>query len=231
MTVLQTDIAPVAHIAEVAQLVKPANGFHVEPRCRVCRNPTLSRKINELLTTGASYAMVLRAIQGENDDLSKRDRVTIDSIRNHTTRHFPVQNGAKATYRAILEQRARENAIDFVNGVATALTPMALYETVMVKAYENLVDPDTKVDVNTGMIAAGRLHAMTEARANGTSMSEMRVEVGRIIAAVKSTVPESMWPEIMRKMDADEEASEPLAYGVEEFDPADDGFEDEEFDE
>ncbi len=27
----------------------------------------------------------------------------------------------------------------------------------MVKGYETLVDPDTKVDVNTAMIAAGRL--------------------------------------------------------------------------
>ena len=39
--------------------------------------------------------------------------------------------------------------------MATAITPMAFYETVMVKGYETLVDPDTKVDVNTGMIAAG----------------------------------------------------------------------------
>ncbi len=47
--------------------------------------------------------MVLRALDGENDKLDKRDQVTIDSIHNHTSRHFPVQNAAKATYRAILE--------------------------------------------------------------------------------------------------------------------------------
>jgi hypothetical protein len=41
--------------------------------------------------------------------------------------------------------------------VATAITPMALYETIMVKGYQTLVDPDTKIDVNTAMIAAGRL--------------------------------------------------------------------------
>lgn len=44
-----------------------------------------------------------------------------------------------------------------VAGVATALTPAAYFETVMVKGYETLVDSDTKVDVNTGMIAAARL--------------------------------------------------------------------------
>ena len=69
--------------------------------------------------------MILRALQYDNDQLDTPDRVTIDSIRNHTARHFPVQNVAKATYRAILERRAKENGVDFVKGVATAITPMA----------------------------------------------------------------------------------------------------------
>ena len=60
--------------------------------------------------------------------------MTIDSIRNHCGRHFPVQNVAQATYREILERRAQENHVDFVEGVATALTPMAFFETVMVKS-------------------------------------------------------------------------------------------------
>ena len=45
--------------------------------------------------------------------------------------------------------------IDFVEGVATALTPMALYETVMVRGYETLIAQDTTVDVKTAMLAAG----------------------------------------------------------------------------
>ncbi len=99
--------------------------------------------------------MILRTLEQDNAKLDKRDRVTIDSIRHHTKRHFPVQNVARATYRAILERRAQENGVDFVKGVATAITPMAFYETVMVKGYETLVDSGTTVDVNTGMIAAG----------------------------------------------------------------------------
>ena len=57
------------------------------------------------------------------------------SIRSETTatQHFPVQNIAKATYREILERRAQENEVDFVEGVATALTPIAFFEIVMVK--------------------------------------------------------------------------------------------------
>jgi hypothetical protein len=51
----------------------------------VCRNDGVRRKVNDLLATGSSYAMVLRALGQDNAELDKCDRVTIDSIRNHTT--------------------------------------------------------------------------------------------------------------------------------------------------
>jgi hypothetical protein len=158
------------------------------------------QKVNDMLATGLSYAMVLRALQEDNARLNKTDRVTIDSIRNHTARHFPVQNFAKFTYRHILERRAQENGLDFIKGVATAITPIAYYETVMAKGYESLVDPDTTVDVNTGMIAAGRLQGLIEPRASGTSMADILVQLDRIINAVQSAVPEQMWGDIVEKL-------------------------------
>ena len=36
----------------------PRNGFHLEPRCRVCRNVPVRKKVNEMLATGASYAFI-----------------------------------------------------------------------------------------------------------------------------------------------------------------------------
>jgi hypothetical protein len=78
----------------------------------------------------ASYAMVLRALADDNAKLEKNDRVTIDSIRNHTVRHFPVQQVARAAYREILERRAKDNSVDFIEGVATAITPLAVLESV-----------------------------------------------------------------------------------------------------
>ena len=155
MTVTEAITESVSETVESIELPAVLHQFPLEPRCRVCRNDQLRTKVNDMLATGVSYAMILRALQKDNDQLDTPDRVTIDSIRNHTTRHFPVQNVAKATYRRILERRAQENGVDFVKGVATAITPMAFFETVMVKGYETLVDSDTKVDVNTGMIAAG----------------------------------------------------------------------------
>ena len=80
---------------------------------------------------------------------------------------------AKATYRDILERRARENAVDFVEGVATALTPIAFFETFMVKSYEALGDSDTRVDVNTGIVAASRLKAVIGPRDYSIDIAEM----------------------------------------------------------
>ena len=122
----------------------PRNGFHLEPRCRVCRNDEMRTKVNDMLAAGASYAFIVRALGEHNANCDKRDLVSIDSVRTHAARHYPVQNVAGATYRDILEQRAQENRVDFVAGVATALTPLAFYETVMVKGYETLVDSSTK---------------------------------------------------------------------------------------
>ena len=90
-------------------------------RDAACAETTVVRKkVNDMLATGASYAMVVRALAADNAELDKCDRVTIDSVRNHCARHFPVQSVAKATYREILERRAQENRVDFVEGVATA---------------------------------------------------------------------------------------------------------------
>ena len=95
-------------ITDSMQLAGPADRFHVEPRCRVCRNEQLCKKVNEMLAAGAGYTYILRALGADNACLDKRDRVTIDSVRKHCELHFPVQQAARATYRDILERRARE---------------------------------------------------------------------------------------------------------------------------
>ena len=84
--------------------------------------------------------MIVRALATTTPISTQRDRVTIDSVRTHATKHFPVQSVAKATYRDIVERRAQENRVDFVEGVATALTPLAFYEVAMNKAFRALVD-------------------------------------------------------------------------------------------
>jgi hypothetical protein len=169
----------------------PVDRLYLEPRCHVCRDDEVRKKVNDLLASGASYAVTLRALGND-----KAVGVTQDSIRRHAERHFPVQNVARATYREILERRAKENSIDFIEGVATAITPMALLETVMVKGYEKLVDPATEVDVKTGMLAACRLQEMIDSHADQADWVSTRAEMGRIVEVVRAFVPCERWPEV-----------------------------------
>ena len=142
-----------------------------------------------MLATGSSYAFIVRAL-GE-DNASSTGVIWSRSIPSETIASgiFRSSKLPRATYRDILERRAQENGIDFVEGVATAITPLAFFETVMVKSYETLVDSDTKVDVNTGIMAAGRLQSLIDSRDYDHELLVMKVQMAAICAAVKSTVP------------------------------------------
>ena len=200
-------------IIDTLPLAAYVENIHLEPRCRVCRNDDMRKKVNSLLANGLSYAGIVRAVEADNAALAPCDRVTIDSVRNHTRRHFPVQDAAKATYRQILERRAEQNGIDFVNGVATALTPVAFFEIVMLKAFESLIDPDTAVDVTAGMIAAGKLHALLPARDGESDLARLKAQVAQIGEAVRAAVPQEMWADIVAKLDELEPRSRDFAVG------------------
>ena len=138
-----------------------------------------------------------------------------------------MQDAAKATYRQILERRAEQNGIDFVNGLTTALTPMAFFEIVMLKAFESLIDPDTTVDVPAGMIAAGRLQALLPARNGESDLARLKAQVVQIGEAVRATVPQPMWGQIFAKLDE----LEPRSCDITEGDDLDESGEPDDFDE
>ena len=207
---------------ESMELATRINGFHLEPRCRVCRNDLVRKKVNAMLACGGSYAQIVRALGEDNAHLDKSDQVTVDSVRTHTTKHFPVQQTAHATYREILERRARENQVDFVEGVAIALTPIAFYEVVMTKAFRTLVDDRTEVSVETGLRAAEKLQSVLDGRDWGTEVLELKVQLGNISKAVHSVVPQSMWAAIAEQLEELEQHPEVLDVGTDSFDDADD---------
>ena len=228
MSVSQATLDIVEESVESMELAT-RNGFHLEPRCRVCRNDLVRKKVNAMLACGGSYAQIVRALGEDNAHLDKRDQVTVDSVRTHTTKHFPVQQTAHATYREILERRARENQVDFVEGVAIALTPMAFYEIVMAKAFRTLVDDGIEVSVETGLRAAEKLQSVLDGRERGTDVLELKVQLGQILEAVKSTVPQELWGEIIRQLEQLEQHPEALDVEADAFDDADDGYDPTEF--
>jgi len=75
-----------------------------------------------------------------------------------------------------------------------------------------------KVDVRTGIIAAGRLQSLTDSRDYSIDIAEMRVQVSKIRGAVRSVVPQSMWGAIVEKLEELEQHSEALDVGEDAFD-------------
>ena len=92
----------------------------------------------------------------------------------------------------------------------------------MVKSYETLVDSNAGVDVNTGMVAAGRLQSLIDSRDYSRDLLLMKVQLDQVCDAVKSTVPQEMWSEIIEKLDEAEQHQEALSVGRNSFDDADD---------
>ncbi len=133
-----------------------------------------------------------------------------------------MQQTTHATYREILERRARENQVDFVEGVAVALTPMAFYEVVMIKAFRTLVDDGAEVSVETGLRAAEKLQSVLDGRERGTDVLELKVQVGQISEAVRAVVPQSMWGAIVEKLEQLEQHPAALNVGTNSFDDDDD---------
>ena len=75
---------------------------------------------------------------------------------------------------------------------------------------------------NTGMVAAGRLQSLIDSRDYSREMLVMKVQLDQICDAVKSTVPQEMWGEIIEKLEELEQHSEALDVGTDSFDDADD---------
>lgn len=172
----------------------PSESF-IEPRCRICRDDEIRDRVNNLLAQGLSYAAIVRAVDAEDE------AVSVDSVRRHSDRHFPVQDAARATYREIIERRAREQQVDFVEGLGTALTPAAFFEAVVLKAHQQLVEDRTEVGVQAGLTAASKLQDLSAQSAEDTTLADIMVKQDRIIRAVREFVPEELWPQMVAKIE------------------------------
>ena len=170
----------------------------IEPRCRICRDDEIRQQVNNLLARGLSYAAIVRAVDVGDE------AVSVDSVRRHSDRHFPVQDAARATYREIIERRAREQQVDFVDGLGTALTPIAFLEAVVLKAHQQLVKDEVEVGVHAALTAAVKLQELASQSAENHSVAEMMIQTDKIIRAVREAVPDDLWPAIVERLEAED---------------------------
>ena len=100
--------------------------------------------------------------------------------------------------------------------------PVTFFEVVMNKAFRTLVDDHIEVSVETGLRAAEKLQSVLDGSDRGTEVLELRVQLDRIDEAVRSVVPQSMWAEILAKLEELEQHPETLNVGADSLDDDDD---------
>lgn len=202
--------------------------FNPETRCRICCSQDALDLVNTLISHGLTYAAIMRCLGPVNAARRKNNKITKASLYWHQKNHFNTQEPAKAVYRQIMEDRAKEHELNFIEGTTTGVNAMSYLETMMVKAYKKLTDDNfDNVSVEMGMNAAVKLHDMTRKDAGLAEAAKAMNEMNRIINAVKEVVPEQYYNQILAMLDAGDTGGYVDAERIEEFVDDED---DEEFD-
>lgn len=177
--------------------------FNPETRCRVCQSQDSQDLVNTLLAHGLTYSAILKCLKPVNAARRKNAQITKASLYWHQKNHFNTQEPARAIYRQIMEERAKEHELNFVEGMTTAVNAMSYLETMMVKGYKKLTDDNfDNVSVTDGMAAAVKLHELTRKDAGLAEAAKAMNEMNRIIAAVKEVVPERYFNAILARLES-----------------------------
>lgn len=202
--------------------------FNPETRCRVCQSQDSLDLVNTLMAHGLTYAAIMKCIKPINATRRKNNQITKASLYWHQKNHFNTQEPARAIYRQIMEDRAKEHEVNFIEGTTTGVNAMSYLETMMVKAYKKLTDDNfDNVSVDMGMNAAIKLHELTRKDAGLAEAAKAMNEMNRIIAAVKEVVPERYFNQILAVLDSGD--NKVIEASVESLE-ADDEEDDDEFD-
>lgn len=165
-------------------MVRPAK------RCRICRDDALRPLINKLLSLQLSYPTILDMLSSINNNRPEDEKITRYSLRSHAQNHFDSQQPAVSMYSQIARRRAEQEGLDYETAVGSMLTPLAYYDTVMHKSYEDLLKDQTKPTTSEGMSAAKFIYEVTRKDAGMQEQAEMLAKINRLISVVRAIVPE-----------------------------------------
>ena len=184
--------------------------FRPAAQCRICQTEGASEVVNKMLSYGATHADVLSIVQPLNLRRAKNDQITMNVIGHHARNHFPLEEAANAVYRKLVEKRAAEAEKDFVNGVGGAVTALGFLDVVLQKGYENLIDEDVVVGVDTAIRAAKELAVIEAQRdSNDTDIADIMVKMDQVIKAVREEAPPEVWAKIVARLSPDATTSSP----------------------
>ena len=205
----RTDLIPV-------QIGGDSYEFKYSTKCRVCTADTeVLSAVNGMLINGETYTTIFH----EARDMDKRQRpITYNSVYTHGQRHVP---SASKAVRRIIEERSERMNRDFVEGTKNLLDEYIYSEVVMSKAFEGLTAEGAQVSTKDGLEAAKFLHQIKTGESEGQNLTAVLTQLSEIITAVRNTVPEHMYSQILEKLDNPQKKPVIVNSEVEEEEPYD----------
>lgn len=165
-------------------------------RCRVCKDPVIRNLVNKMISRASTIPDMLDVLEAHNLHLQRdsKPKITSSCLYNHRMRHFDIQSPAGAILRRIQEEEAARSGEDWIEGLGTILTTAAYLKTMMVRGYETVINPAIPVDAEKGAWAALKLDDLRRKDSDGYDRARMLADVGRIVEAARTFVPEDQWP-------------------------------------
>lgn len=210
-------------VTELIEKLRDDGKLTVRPskRCRICRDDVLRPLVNKLLSLQLSYPTIMEMLEGINNNRPEDDRISKDSLWRHAHNHFDAQQPAISMYSQLAQKRAAQEGLDYETAIGSMLTPLAFYDTVMHKSYEELLRDAVKPTTAEGMAAAKFIHEATRKDAGMQEQAEMLAKINRLITTVRTIVPERYHGSIIAALEGREVEMPLEAEVVQEIAPAD----------
>lgn len=175
--------------------------YKYESTCKICNaSDDLKSYIDTLLLYPKSYKEVLRSIQTLQDKLGieGNDRINYDNIRNHQKKHLPLE---KQLVREIVERRAMEKGISILETGDKLLTAKALYDVIIHKGFEELVNGVNKPTLTQTMAAMEALEQMNKEELDSYRPEELINQLDIILLAIREVLPNDMKEKLFKKIE------------------------------
>jgi len=178
-------------------------GYRTVAQCYVCCEQESRELVNRLIACGLTNREITETcnfINNRRREAGDQRIINAKSIWNHKRNHFD-----QSFVREIIERNAAKAHIDHINGVGHAITPYAVWETTMVKGFQqNLVGEDAKVSIADMMAASKQFHEVTTRDAGQRKMADLMYRMDRILTAIWNVVPQEYHQEILRVVEGGE---------------------------
>ncbi len=163
---------------------------YVEPRCLVCTSQVRDWIEHQLLH-GQSYLSIERATEALPEG-----KIPRRSISNHAKEHMPIQ---EAAYRAIIEEEASLEGMNFESGIRKAISSRAILELLAQKGIEDVLNDMASVEPKD-LIQIIKLKAELDQKTSEIQVDEMKRQVNIVIEAIQNVVSPELQGEIVAEI-------------------------------